>query len=215
MNHNKITKFLLKQNADWIQWKTNPPLASHMGVVWERQIRSTGAILSSILNTHWTSLDNESLNTFFTEIEATVNSRPLAVETINGVNSEVKLSPTNLLKMKSKVIMLPPRDFSWPDIYCRKQWRKVQHSSNKFWSWLCSEFLLSMQERQKWSPTRRNFQPEDNVILKDDNCRRNEWKLAKVVKIFPEWWNYWLVQLIEMGIWIIKHLYDQLIKLYY
>ena len=52
MNHNKITEFLLKQNADWIQWKTNPPLASHMGVVWERQIRSTGAILSSILNTH-------------------------------------------------------------------------------------------------------------------------------------------------------------------
>ena len=36
----------------------NPPLASHMGGVWERQIRSARAILSSILKTHSTSLDN-------------------------------------------------------------------------------------------------------------------------------------------------------------
>ena len=88
MDHNKIREFLLKQNADWIQWKMNPPLASHMGSVWEGQIRSAHAIPSSILKTHSTSLDDESLNTF-TEIEAIVNSRPLAVETINDVYTEV------------------------------------------------------------------------------------------------------------------------------
>ena len=97
----------------------NPPLASHMGVVWERQIRSTHDILSSILKTHSTSLDDESLNSFFTEIQAIMNSRPLVVETINDVNSEVT-SPKNLLTMKSKVIMLPPGEFSQSDIYCRK-----------------------------------------------------------------------------------------------
>ena len=48
------------------------------------------------------------------------------------------------------------------------------------------EFLLSLQERQKWSSTRRNFQQEDIVILKDYNCRRNGWKLAKVIKTFPD-----------------------------
>lgn len=47
MDHNKIREFLLKQNdADWIEWKMNPPLASHMGGVWERQIRLARAILS-------------------------------------------------------------------------------------------------------------------------------------------------------------------------
>ena len=85
MDHNKIREFLLKENADWIQWKMNPPLASHMGGVWERQIRSARATLSSILKTCSTSLDDETLNTFFTEIEAIVNSRPLVVETINEV----------------------------------------------------------------------------------------------------------------------------------
>ena len=30
-DHNKTREFLLKQNADWIHWKMNPPLASRMG----------------------------------------------------------------------------------------------------------------------------------------------------------------------------------------
>ena len=87
MDQNKIREFLLKQNGDWILWKMNPPLASHVGCVWERQTRSARAILSSILKTHSTSLDDESLNTLFTEIKAIVNLRPsLVVETINDIN---------------------------------------------------------------------------------------------------------------------------------
>ena len=88
--------------------------------------------------------------------------------------------------MKSKVIMPPPGEFSWPDIYCRKQWRRLQYLSNEFWNWCRQEFLLSLQERQKWSSTRRNFQQEGIIILKDDNCRQDEWKLAKVIKTFPD-----------------------------
>ena len=43
-----------------------------------------------------TNLDNESLDAFFAEIKAIVNSRPLVVEAINNGNSEVTLSLTNL-----------------------------------------------------------------------------------------------------------------------
>ena len=35
MNHSKIS-IMLNQNANWIVWKRNPPLASHMGGIWER-----------------------------------------------------------------------------------------------------------------------------------------------------------------------------------
>ena len=82
--------------------------------------------------------------------------------------------------------MLSTGEFSRPGIYCRRRWRRVQHLSNEFWSWWCKEFLLSLQEKQQWSSTRRNFQQEDIVNLKDDNCRQNEWKLAKVIKTFPD-----------------------------
>ena len=41
MDNNAIQRSLCMEfKADWVQWKQNPPSASHMGGVWERQIRS-------------------------------------------------------------------------------------------------------------------------------------------------------------------------------
>ena len=92
MNHNKIQRFMLNQNLDWTMWKRNPPLASHMGGIRERQIRYARSIVSSLLRTQSRSLDEESLNNLFTEVKTIINSRPLVVETISDANSEVALS---------------------------------------------------------------------------------------------------------------------------
>ena len=92
MNHNKIQRFMLNQNLDWTMWKRNPPLASHMGGIRERQIRYARSIVSSLLRTHSRSLDEESLNNLFTEVKTIINSRPLVVETISDANCEVALS---------------------------------------------------------------------------------------------------------------------------
>ena len=48
--------------------------------VWERQIQSARNILSSLMKTHGTSLDEKLLNTLFVEVEDIVNSRPLVVD---------------------------------------------------------------------------------------------------------------------------------------
>ena len=41
MDNNAIQRSLCMEfKADWVQWKQNPPSASHMGGVWEGQIRS-------------------------------------------------------------------------------------------------------------------------------------------------------------------------------
>ena len=89
-----------------------------MGGVWERQIRSARTILSSLIRTYSMSLNEESLSTLLAEIEAIVNSRPVVVETINNVNSEVEVSPRHILTMKSKVVMPPPGVFGRSDLYC-------------------------------------------------------------------------------------------------
>ena len=133
MDHSKIQSFLQSNDADWITWKRNPPAASHMGGVWERQIRSARGILSSLLKTHENSLDEESLQTLVAEAEAVINSRPLTTETLNDGQGFKPLSPSNLLTTKSKVVMLPPGVFQKPDLYCKQRWRRVQHITNEFW----------------------------------------------------------------------------------
>ena len=129
------------------------------------------------------SLDEESLSTLFAEVEAIVNSRPMVVETINDVNSEVALSPSHILTMKSKVVMPPPGVFGKPDLYCRRRWRRIQHISNEFWSRGRKEFLVTLQERQKWREPQRNFSVGDIVILKDES-HRNKWRLTKIIDVY-------------------------------
>ena len=121
-------------------------MTSHIGGIWERKIRSARNILAPLLRTHSGSLNEESLNTLFIEVEAIVNSRPLVVETINGVNNEVALSPSHLLTMKSEVVMPPPGAFGKPDLYCRRRWRRVQHICDEFWNRWRKEFLATLQE---------------------------------------------------------------------
>jgi len=182
MDNTRIKNFLLNHNADWIVWQKNPPLASHMGGVWERQIRSARRILTALLDEHKELLNEESLRTVMVETEAIINSRPLTVETINDSDSSLPLSPSNLLTMKSDVILPPPGIFESPDKYSRKQWRRVQHVANEFWHRWRKEFLSSLQERQKWLKTTRNLQIGDIVILKEDS-ERNKWPLARVVEV--------------------------------
>ena len=134
MNDNKIQSFMEGIGGDWIKWHKNPPFASHMGGVWERQIRSARAILASMLKTHGKSLDNGSLLTLMTEVEGILNSQPLTVEMVNEPSSFQPLAPANILAMKLKVVMPPPGKFLRPDLYCRRQWRPVQHIANEFWS---------------------------------------------------------------------------------
>ena len=165
--------------TDWITWMRNPPLASHFGGVWERQIRTARSILASLLQTHSTSLTGEGLRTLIVEVEGVINSRPLTVESLSDVNSLIPIAPVNLLTRKSRVILPPPGDFQRADMFCRRQWRRIQHVTNEFWIRWRKEFLNSLQQRTKWQIKKRNFEKGDVVILRETS-QRNDWKLARV-----------------------------------
>ena len=92
-----------------------------------------------------------------TEVELIVNSRPLTVETLIDANSPTPISAINLLTLKSSVVMPPPGEFSPPDLYSKKRWRRVQHIAEEFWSRWRKEFLQSLQPRQKLKKQTRNF----------------------------------------------------------
>ena len=180
LDHDMIRSELLKENCDWFVFKMNVPSASHFGGVWERQIRTVRSVMSALLEKNGAQLDDEALRTFLCEVEAIINSRPLTVDNLNDPDSLNPLTPNHLLTMKSKVILPPPGMFQSPDLYSRKRWRRIQHLANEFWCRWRKEFLLTLQQRQKWNYPRRNLAINDVVIVKDDNLPRNCWQLARV-----------------------------------
>ena len=120
MDHRKIQYFLQNIGADYIIWHRNPPASSQMGGVWERQIRSARTIPLSLLNTHGRSLNDESLRTLLAETEAILNSRPLTVDTLGDIQSEQPLCLSNILTMKSRVVLPPPGEFVKADEFSRR-----------------------------------------------------------------------------------------------
>ena len=175
MEHNRIREQFLKHN---ITWKFNPPASSHMGGVWERQIRTVRKVLSQILREHSNRLDDESLRTLLCEVEAIINSRPLT--SVSGDPNDLSpLTPNHILHMKPTMLP-PPGKFEREDVYLRRRWRRVQYLANLFWSKWKKEYLLNLQQRPKWNKPQRNIQVGDVVLLKDENLPRYNWSLARI-----------------------------------
>ena len=185
MDQEKIRTKLLEELCDWISFKMNVPAASHMGGVWEHQIRSARNVLSSLLQKNGRQLDDESLRTLMCEAKAIVNSRPLTVSHLADPDSLSPLTPNHLLTMKTKVVLAPPGAFQPADVYCRKRWRRVTHLANEFWTRWRKQFLLSLQQRQRWTHPRRNLTGDDVIMIKDENLHRNVWQLARVSAVYP------------------------------
>ena len=120
-----------------------------MGGTWERMIRSIRNVLSVLLQQHGQQLDDELLRTLMMEAEAIVNRRPLTLVDMRPPDSPQQITPSQLLMLKSKVVLPPPGVFVHQDLYCRRRWRRVQYLANYFWSRWKSEFLPTLQEQKK------------------------------------------------------------------
>ena len=120
-----------------------------------------------------------------TEVEAVINARPLTVGAVSDSSSLIPISPSNILTMKTSVVMPPPGTFQDADLYCNKRWRRVQYITNELWSRWRKTFLTSLQTGMRWNGTRRNFKVGDIVLLKDEHSR-NQWPKAYVVQTEPD-----------------------------
>ena len=109
-----------RSHCDLIDFKMNVVAASHMGGVWERQIRAVRYVLFSLLANNGSQLDEESLRTLMCRVESIVNSRPLTINQLADPDSPVPLTPNHLLTIKSKVLLAHPGTFEPADIYARK-----------------------------------------------------------------------------------------------
>jgi transposase InsO family protein len=176
-NHQAIHKLLRQRNIDWI---FNPPSASNMGGVWERLIRSVRQILRALLKEQ--TVDDETLLTVMTHVEAILNSRPLT-PCSDDSKDENPLTPNQILLLRDETC-LPPGVFTKNDMYCRRRWRHAQYLADQFWKLWLREYLPQLQERTKWNRPRRNIAVGDIVLVVDKNVWRGTWPLARVLEVY-------------------------------
>ena len=164
----------------------NLPAASHMGGVWERQIRTVRSVLTGILDQQTAvRLDTTSLRTVMYEAMAIVNSRPLTVEQLDGTDGPLPLTPNHLLTNKTGITAPPPPgNFEKEDLYLGKRWRRVQYLVQLFWTRWRREYLNTLQSRKKWTEEKDCIQVGDIVLLKDENVCRAEWRVGRVTEAF-------------------------------
>lgn len=182
MDHVKLKDRLVEMKVEWL---FNTPTASHMGGVWERQIRTVRSVLTGLVKKSDGRLNTSTLRTLFYEVMAIVNSRPLSVESLEDPLGPLPLTPNHILTMKSAGILPPPGVFERADLSARKMWRKAQFLADEFWRLWRRDFLATLQSRKKWQRRQPNLLVGDVVILRDEAVCRAEWRLARVEEVYP------------------------------
>lgn len=178
-NQATIQEKMLKRE---IQWIFNTPGASHHGGVWERQIRTVRKVLNSTLRQQV--LDDDGLHTLLCEVESIINGRPIT-KMSDDPNDLEALTPNHLLLMR-KQVSLPPGVFKKDDVYSRRRWKQIQYLADLFWHRWTLEYLPLLQERQRWSRLKRNFEIGDIVLVVDSNAPRNSWMIGRIIKTMPD-----------------------------
>ena len=177
-NQEQICDSLTQKN---IQWKFNPPAASHMGGVWERLVASVKKALRTVLGNQV--VPDDVLHTAVLEVEYQVNSRPLTYVSGHGDDPEA-LTPNHfLLGTVPTGSVLPPGVFGENDKMSRKRWRLSQALASQVWRRWLREYLPTLIARSKWDKNTRNLAVSDVVLLASEDAPRGYWPLGVVEEV--------------------------------
>ena len=158
-----------------IDWKFNPPKASNMGGVWERQIRTVRSCINPILRNQ-SSLDDETLHTSFVEVENLINSRPLTK--VSADPEDGILTPNHLLILQDNV-KYSAQELDLGAVY-RRKWKRVMQIRDQFWKMWTTRYLQDLQLRQKWHQESPEIAVDDVVLQVEAGLPRGVWPLAVV-----------------------------------
>ena len=126
-------------------------------------------------------LTEEEYRTIFSEVNASVNSRPLWPSNDGDIN-QPPITCNDILRPGG----LERDPVTLNTVYCpRKRYEYIQNVVNEWWKLWLEHFVPNLQERSKWYKKRDNLSTGDIVLLRDSNIPRGKWKMAVVTKIYP------------------------------
>ena len=164
-----------------IEWKFIPEHSPHFGGLWEAAVKSTKKHLRRIVGD--VKLTFEELATVLTQVEACLNSRPLAPLNTPDVDGVEVLTPGHFL-IGRPLCALPDPASSFSSVTLLKRWDLCQNLVRHFWTRWCSDYLTSLNKYHKWKHPTRDVRPGDLVIIREDTPFPTKWPpLGRVCEV--------------------------------
>lgn len=163
-----------------LKWKFIPPGAPSMGGAWERMVRSVKTALTAVLRER--NPPEEVLYTLLTEVEHTVNSRPLTHISADPGDEEA-LTPNHFLIGRSCGAAILG-NFNDKELIGRPNWKTAQRLADHFWTRWLREYLPTLMPR-RLSGEDVTYHKGDIVIIADSSLPRNTWPRGVVEEVFP------------------------------
>ncbi|CAH2017105.1 unnamed protein product [Acanthoscelides obtectus] len=164
-----------------VNWKFIPAFSPHMGGIWEAGVKSAKKHLRRILGS--SNLTFEEYYTVLTQIEAVLNSRPIAPMS-SSPDDPLALTPSHFL-IGRPATALPDPDFTETPMTRLSRHQLLQQLQQHFWRRWSNEYLSELQQRIKWRSHQCQLQLGSLVVLRDDNLPPLHWKLGRVSTLHP------------------------------
>ncbi|XP_065061287.1 uncharacterized protein LOC135688384 [Rhopilema esculentum] len=133
-------------------------------------------------------LNYEELETILIEIESVVNSRPLTY--VSGDFAGEPLTPSSLVIGRRLIDTPNVETYAEYDSSKTKLTHRQSHLKSllkHFWNRWSSEYLLTLREfhKNKGKTGARIVAVGDVVVILNDKVKRQQWKLGKILKVYP------------------------------
>lgn len=125
----------------------------------------------------------EELCTILCRIEAILNSRPLVQLSTDPAEYDC-LTPRHFL-VGRPLLSVPEVNTVDTVRPLIQRWKLVNQSVQSFWRRWHSEYLNTLQIRNRWTHDMPNIAVNDMVIVKEPNVPPLRWRMARVQEVLP------------------------------
>ncbi|XP_039315422.1 uncharacterized protein LOC105198944 [Solenopsis invicta] len=163
---------------DGTQWNFNPPAAPHFGGKWEAGVKSVKYHLHRVIRD--TSLTYEELYTLLTQVEATMNSRPLSAlsEDPEDLNA---LTPGHFI-MGCAPSLIPEPSLETVKLSHLSRWQLIRQMLDSFWTRWSKECLQRYYARYKWNKVVPSLTVGNLVLVVDERYPPAKWPLGRIIQ---------------------------------
>lgn len=173
--------FVNQLATEGVAWHFLPPAAPHFGGLWEAAVRSVKHHLRRCVGPRC--LTFEELGTLLCQIEACLNSRPIAAVS-DSIDDYSALTPGHFLIGSALVASPEPSTLAISDNRLSR-WQTVQRLNEVFWRQWTTDYLHTLQQRPKWRTIQRLATRGQLVLLRDPRTPPSHWNLGRIIACHP------------------------------